>query len=337
MAVQFRVAAVTGANKGIGLAIVRNLALTYPSSPLRSGPLLIYLCARSASRGAEAVKTLQNDPQLKQAKVLAEDGGDTTITFHEFDVSDKSSIHAFRDFLQKEHPDGIDVLINNAGIAMEGFDSNVVKQTLATNYYGTLEATQSILPLIRDGGRLVNVSSMAGKLNKYTPELRDAFTSASQSGVPDCTALMQDFTSAVEAGKEKEQGWPSAAYAVSKAGTTAFTKAIAAEEDKKGRGVLVNACCPGYVNTDMTKGNGVKTPDQGAKTPVMLGLEDFGGSSGGFWQSEKIIEWLNITIANEANPILLCRTSACPEDIVSIISIHTRAVSLATYQFRLSR
>ncbi|CAC9887934.1 unnamed protein product [Aureobasidium pullulans] len=311
MAVQSRVAAVTGANKGIGLAI--------------------------ASRGAEAVKTLQNDPQLKQAKVLAEDGGDTTITFHEFDVSDKSSIHAFRDSLQKEHPDGIDVLINNAGIAMEGFDSNVVKQTLATNYYGTLEATQSILPLIRDGGRLVNVSSMAGKLNKYTPELRDAFTSASQSGVPDCTALMQDFTSAVEAGKEKEQGWPSAAYAVSKAGTTAFTKAIAAEEDKKGRGVLVNACCPGYVNTDMTKGNGVKTPDQGAKTPVMLGLEDFGGSSGGFWQSEKIIEWLNITIANETNPILLCRPSACPEDIVSIISIHTRAVSLATYQFRLSR
>lgn len=204
MAVQSRVAAVTGANKGIGLAIVRNLALTYPSSPLRSGPLLIYLCARSASRGAEAVKTLQNDPQLKQAKVLAEDGGDTTITFHEFDVSDKSSIHAFRDFLQKGQPDGIDVLINNAGIAMEGFDSNVVKQTLATNYYGTLEATQSILPLIRDGGRLVNVSSMAGKLNKYTLELRDAFISASKSGVSDCTALMQDFASAVEAGKEKE-------------------------------------------------------------------------------------------------------------------------------------
>lgn len=316
MAVQSRVAAVTGANKGIGLAIgascpvapflvknrqsqsrllmlmadrdtVRNLALTYPSSPLRNGPLTIYLCARSASRGAEAVKTLQNDPQLKQAKVLAQDGGDTTITFHEFDVSDQSSIHQFRDFLHKEHPDGIDVLINNAGIAMDGFNADVVKQTLATNYYGTLEATQSILPLIRDGGRLVNVSSMAGKLNKYTPELRDAFIAASKSGVADCTTLMQDFTKAVQDGIEKELGWPSAAYAVSKAGTTAFTKAIAAGNDK----VLINACCPGYVNTDMTKGNGVKTPDQGAKTPVMLALEDINGSKGGFWQSEKIIEW----------------------------------------------
>jgi carbonyl reductase 1 len=255
---------------------VRNLALTYPSSPLRNGPLTIYLCARSASRGAEAVKTLENDPQLKKAKVLAQDGGDTTITFHQF-----------RNFLRKEHPDGIDVLINNAGIAMDGFNTDVVKQTLATNYYGTLEATQSILPLIRDGGRLVNVSSMAGKLNKYSPQLRDAFIAASKSGVDDCTSLMQDFTKAVQEGKEKELGWPSAAYAVSKAGTTAFTKAIAAQNDK----VLINACCPGYVNTDMTKGNGVKTPDQGAKTPVMLALEDINGSSGGFWQSEKIIEW----------------------------------------------
>ncbi|KAG9664128.1 NAD(P)-binding protein, partial [Aureobasidium melanogenum] len=134
MAVQSRVAAVTGANKGIGLAIVRNLALSYPSSALRNGPLTIYLCARSASRGADAVKALQDDPQLKKAKVLAQDGGDTTITFREFDVSDQSSIHAFCDFLHKEHPDGIDVLINNAGIAMDGFNSDVVKQTLATNY-----------------------------------------------------------------------------------------------------------------------------------------------------------------------------------------------------------
>lgn len=47
-----RIAAVTGANKGIGLAVVRNLALQYPSSPLyNGGPLLIYLCARDRSRG----------------------------------------------------------------------------------------------------------------------------------------------------------------------------------------------------------------------------------------------------------------------------------------------
>jgi hypothetical protein len=102
---------------------VRNLALQYPSSPLRSGPFLIYLTARSAEQGAEAVKKLNNDPALKAAKVLVQDGGDTTIKFQTLDISDVGSIHAFRDFLKKEHPEGIDVVVNNAGIAMDGFST----------------------------------------------------------------------------------------------------------------------------------------------------------------------------------------------------------------------
>lgn len=174
---------------------------------------------------------------------------------------------------------------------MQGFDANVVKETIHTNYYGTLEATQDLLPLIRDGGRLVNVSSMASKLNKYSDEIRNAFLQAAKTDVPACTALMEKFKQAVADGKEKDAGFPSAAYAVSKAGETAFTKAIAMEEEKRNRGVLINACCPGYVKTDMTRGGGAKTPDQGAQTPVMLALQDIGGRNGGFWQSEREIEW----------------------------------------------
>ncbi|KAK0267402.1 hypothetical protein LTR35_016351 [Friedmanniomyces endolithicus] len=265
MAVQSRVAAVTGANKGIGLAIVRQLALQYPKSPLKSGPFLIYLTARSEERGAEAVKTLESDPQLKDAKVLVQDGGNTTIKFYALDISQTKSIQDFSAFLKKEHPDGLDMVINNAGImfdgiAMQGFDANVVKVTLHTNYYGTLEATRDLLPLLREGGRMVNVSSMAGKLNKYSDEIRNAFIQAAKTDVPAVTALMEKFKAAVAEGKEKQAGFPSAAYAVSKAGETAFTKAIAMEEAKRNRGVLVNACCPGYVKTDMTKGGGAKTP-----------------------------------------------------------------------------
>ena len=51
--------------------IVRNLALDYPKSPLKTGPLLIYLTARSPDRGAAAVKELSEDQKLKQAKVQA--------------------------------------------------------------------------------------------------------------------------------------------------------------------------------------------------------------------------------------------------------------------------
>ena len=99
---------------------VRNLALEYPKLPLNnSGPLLIYLTARSSARGEEAVKALLSDPQLKAAKALKEDGGLATITFNILDISHENSIHSFKDLVKKKHPDGIDILINNAGIFME--------------------------------------------------------------------------------------------------------------------------------------------------------------------------------------------------------------------------
>lgn len=100
--------------------IVRNLALQYPKSSLNSGPLLIYLTARSSVRGEEAVKTLLTDPQLQAAKALKQDGGLTTITFHSLDIIDENSISSFKNLIEKEHPDGIDILVNNAGIFMMG-------------------------------------------------------------------------------------------------------------------------------------------------------------------------------------------------------------------------
>ncbi|KAH8679600.1 hypothetical protein BGZ60DRAFT_234213 [Tricladium varicosporioides] len=292
MAVQSRVVAVTGANKGIGLAIVRALALQYPASPLRAGPLTIYLTARSVERGSAALDSLNQDQQVKSAKVLVQDGGDTTIKFRELDISDSKSIQSFSEFLKREHPEGIDALVNNAGIAMTGFDNNVVKETLHTNYYGTLQMTQSILPQIRPGGRLVNVASMAGLISgRYSSSLRNAFVSASQTSVEACNSLMEKFAADVKAGNHQAEGWPSTAYSVSKAGEIAYTKLIAGEEARRGREVLVNVCCPGWVVTDMTKGKGTKTVDQGAMTPTLLALGDIKGVTGEFWQHERIVEW----------------------------------------------
>lgn len=269
--------------------------MTYPSSPLKSGPFTIYLTARSDSRGADAVAALNADPQLKEAKALAQDGGDTTITFKTLDISDESSVKEFASFLSAQHPDGVDVVVNNAGIAMDGFDSNVVEKTLHTNYYSLLNISRALLPTIREGGRMVNVTSSAGRLNKYSEEITTAFRDAAKTSTDAVSDIMQRFktasqTSDAEQGV-KAAGFPAEAYAVSKAGATAATMALAMEERKKGRGVLVNPCCPGYVNTDMTKGKGKKTVDQGAQTPVMLALSDIGGKSGEFWLHEEVAQW----------------------------------------------
>lgn len=114
MADSQRIAIVTGANKGIGFAIVRQLALRYPSSPLSSGsPLLIYLTARNDERGQAAVSELQSDPEIKSSGAQ--------ITYHTLDISQSESITAFAHYIGQQHPEGVDVVINNAGIAMNGF------------------------------------------------------------------------------------------------------------------------------------------------------------------------------------------------------------------------
>ncbi len=66
------------------------------------------------------MKTLESDPQLKDAKVLVQDGGNTTIKFYALDISQTKSIQDFSAFLKKEHPDGLDIVINNAGIMFDG-------------------------------------------------------------------------------------------------------------------------------------------------------------------------------------------------------------------------
>lgn len=279
----------TGANKGVGLACVRQLALQYPQSSLNNGPFLIYLAARNKERGEKAVQDILQDPQLKEAKALQKDGGLSEVKYLPLDIDSKDSIKSFAATLKKEHPDGIDILLNNAGIAMDGFDANVVKKTLHCNYYGTMEAVKQMLPQIKDGGRIVNVASSVGLLDsKYAGPIRERFLNAKKT--EEITDLMEEFTSAVE--KNQYEGtWPGAAYKVSKAGVIGMTKTLAMDNAKSGSRVLINSCCPGYVNTDMTKGRGAKTPDEGAQTPVLLALGEIGGSNANFWYNGKITAW----------------------------------------------
>ncbi|THD18071.1 Carbonyl reductase 1 [Fasciola hepatica] len=94
-----KVAFVTGSNKGIGKAIVSKLAGTLQTT----GRWDIYLTARNVERGRQACAD------------LAKQGLD--VKFHQLDITDKNSRQRFLEFINSHYPNGINVAVNNAGIA----------------------------------------------------------------------------------------------------------------------------------------------------------------------------------------------------------------------------
>jgi NAD(P)-dependent dehydrogenase (short-subunit alcohol dehydrogenase family) len=145
-----QIAVVTGANRGIGFEIARQLA--------RAGARVI-LTARKLAAGQAAVEKLRQDGLETQ--------------FCPLDVTDASTIRALQGFLTDRFGT-LDVLINNAGIIADGDGSaltvspSVVRQTFETNTLGPLQVAQALIPLLRtsQSGRIVNISSGMGALSE---------------------------------------------------------------------------------------------------------------------------------------------------------------------------
>ncbi|XP_069802223.1 carbonyl reductase [NADPH] 1-like [Dendropsophus ebraccatus] len=272
-----RVAVVTGGNRGLGLAVVRAMCKQFKGD--------VYLTARNPKLGEEAVKALNSEG--------------LSPLFHQLDINDLTSIQALRDFL-KEKYGGLDVLINNAGIAFKVADTTPfgtqAEVTLRTNYFGTRDVSNELLPIIKPHGRVVNVSSMASSsaLAKCSPELQERFRSDTITE-EELTKLMEKFVEDAKNGVHQERGWPNTAYGVSEIGITVLSKIKARElkKTRKGDGILLNACCPGYVRTDMAGPNATKSPDEGAVAPVYLALlPDSADSPYGELVSEKkVVPW----------------------------------------------
>ena len=233
-----RSAVVTGANRGIGREIARQLA---------AKGYRVVVTARDAAKGRQA------------AKELAAEGD---VTFHALDVTSAASIKR----LARDLP-VIDVLVNNAGVYLEGgYDADgtptnsalatprkVLDATLRTNLYGPFLLCQAVLPgmLERGHGRVVNVSSGSGQL--------------------------------------ADMGRGEAAYRMSKTALNAMTRLLAMET--KGTDVLVNAFCPGWVRTDMGGPHAKRSVEQGADTGVWLATLPASGPTGGFFRDRKPIPW----------------------------------------------
>ncbi|XP_030603886.1 carbonyl reductase [NADPH] 1-like [Archocentrus centrarchus] len=251
-----KVAVVSGSNKGIGLAIVRALCKQFKGD--------VYLTSRDVGRGEEAVKAL-NSEGLKPK-------------FHQLDINDLNSIKTAAAYF-KEKYGGVDILINNAGIAFKASDPTPfgvqAEVILKTNFLATRDMSTHFLPLVRAGGRVVNVSSMIGAsgLKQCSPELQQRFRSEDITE-DELVVLMQRFVSEAKKGEHIQRGWPDMAYAVSKIGVTVLSMIHARRlsKERPNDGVLVNACCPGWVRTDIAAPGAPKSPDEGAITPVYLAL-----------------------------------------------------------------
>ncbi|XP_044522809.1 carbonyl reductase [NADPH] 1-like [Gracilinanus agilis] len=272
-----RVAVVTGSNKGIGFAIVRDLCQKF------SGDVI--LTSRDTTRGQAALKKLQEE-------------GLNPI-FHQLDIDDPQSIQTLRDFL-KERYGGVDVLVNNAGIAFKVADTTPfpiqAEVTMKTNFFGTKAVSAELLPLVKPQGRVVNVSSMVSlrSLKGCSPELQQKFRSDTITE-EELVGLMKKFVEDTKKGVHQKEGWPNSAYGVTKIGVTVLSRIHARQlnEQRKGDKILLNACCPGWVRTDMAGPKATKSPEEGAETPVYLALlpPDATEPHGQFVMEKRVEKW----------------------------------------------
>jgi NAD(P)-dependent dehydrogenase (short-subunit alcohol dehydrogenase family) len=146
-----RIAVVTGANRGIGLEICRQLA--------QRDDFRVVLTSRDESKGRAAVKALR--------------AAGLDVDYRQLDVTSERSVRLLADYLAETYS-RCDVLVNNAGVMADPRGSRVLdstlvtyRKTLETNLLGPLMLIQALVPLMRTGGygRVVNVSSGQGQLS----------------------------------------------------------------------------------------------------------------------------------------------------------------------------
>ena len=252
---------VTGGNRGLGLETARQLA---------QRGYAVVLTARDA-RAAEVAARQLSSPGVVYGRPL--------------DVTDRASIESLAAHIKQQHW-RLAGLVNNAGVALQGFDDQVVHSTLAVNFFGALHVTQALEPLLEQGGNIVMVSSGMGELSAYSPELRARFLDPMLT-LPALLELVADFAAAVHENRHGAQGWPSSAYRVSKASLNALTRILARDNSR----LHVNSVCPGWVRTDMGGPGASRDVKKGASGIVWAATLGAGGPHGGFFRDGKAIDW----------------------------------------------
>ena len=207
---------ITGGNRGIGYGLLKILSDKHN----------VIITVRDNKKGQSTIAELGNSKN--------------EINYVVMDVDNSDSVMMAADDIKKIF-NNVDLLINNAGIlikeyqlpAIETSEDSILK-TFNTNTLGVLRVCKSIVPLMVNGSRIINISSGMGQLDEMN------------SG--------------------------STAYRISKTALNALTKILSNE--LLSMGIKVNTICPGWVKTDMGGENATLTIEESTTQIVALALRD---------------------------------------------------------------
>jgi carbonyl reductase 1 len=226
-----RIGLVTGANQGLGRAVVAGLARAW------GGQGTVYLTGRDRQRVDEA------------AAALARDG--LHVVPQVCDVRDDEAVQELARRIADRHG-GMDFVDSNATAAISpGVPyAGQVSDLINTNNLGATRMIRSFGPLLRRGGRLVVTASDFGTLANLPAHLHPRFDTETMS-LDDLDQTMRDYADAVRSGAAAGQGWPEWINIPSKVGQVAAVRIYARDQREQAmrEGQLIVAVCPGLVDT----------------------------------------------------------------------------------------
>jgi NAD(P)-dependent dehydrogenase (short-subunit alcohol dehydrogenase family) len=254
-----RTALITGANQGLGLALVQALAA-------RMAPQdRVLLTGRNRTRVKAAAAAVAEGPAIAgiEPRVL--------------DVRDGNAIAALAAELGE-----VDIVFSNATARMSPQADPVdeVDAVAETGNLATTRILRAFAPRLRPGGRLIIVASALGTLDKLDDDRVAArFARAAEESLDAVDAIVADWRGAVHEGRAEDEGYGAWLNIPSKVAQVAAVRALARErrETDVAENKLIMALCPGLIDTNASRPwfedmSSAQTPAQAASWPVELAL-----------------------------------------------------------------
>ncbi len=244
-----RTVIVTGANRGIGYAIIERLLS-------EKTPFDIIFTARNNKLGQEAHQNLSNKYKASTSK----------LTFQQLDISNSGSIDEFVAWIKAERNSRFDVLVNNAGFGYLRESKQEQLDTININFFDTVDLTEKLLPYLSEDGKIINVTSENGLLSWQGKDIQKILSDPSMTREK-LMELAKELRDKIKTGDFGKLGW-SEIYDDSKALLNAYTRWVLVKMIK---GDQQCYCMdPGWCRTDMGGKGAPLAVERGADTPVYL-------------------------------------------------------------------